>query len=161
MTCHHHPLQCYHLPWCYHFLISYNTSTYNGIPGVSTRIYHWPTFSLVYLYFPVPQNQPDKLLVLESPYICSWMFDLGSYCSITSTLPWGPSYQIIHQSKKACKLPFTFLFFLFSLSFPFYLLPPFFPFPFPPHSLSSLSLNSNSPWTKSDNTRQLRSTGKY
>ena len=61
-----HPVRCHHLPWSHHFLMSDNASTHDGFSGASTRIYHWPTFSLVSLHFPVPWNQSDKLLLLES-----------------------------------------------------------------------------------------------
>lgn len=85
-----HPLQRHQVSWFHHLLISYNTSSRDGFPGVSTRIYHWPTFSLVALYFPVPQNRSDKWLVLESLYICSWRFDLGIYYYMTGTFALGP-----------------------------------------------------------------------
>lgn len=81
--------------WLNHVLISLNTSTHNGFPAVSMRICQWPTFSLISLCFLVPWTQFDKLLVLESSYICCWKFDLGIYYYGTDTLPWGPLCQLI------------------------------------------------------------------
>lgn len=85
----HPSLSCHHLLWFCHFLISDNTGTHNGLPGISTRIYHWPTFCLVSLHFPVPWNQSDKLLVWESLYICSWRFDLSIYYNTPGTSALG------------------------------------------------------------------------
>lgn len=144
MTCHHyHLLQCHHFPWLYHFVASYTTSTHDGFSGVSTRISHWPTFSLVSLHFLVLRNQSDKWLDIESLCDHSIYYDITGTFASESTMPHDvPAHR--HP------LIFSFIFFPFLSPLSSHL-----------HSLNSASLNATSPGIESDNTRQLRSTGKY
>lgn len=80
---------CRHLPRFHPFSVSHNTGTHSGFPGVSSSIYHWPTFSLVSWRFPIPWNQSDTLPGLDSLHICSWRFELGTYYPMTGSPPFS------------------------------------------------------------------------